>query len=64
MPGGDWRPAALDVEAMARDAQIDRIEEKIDHLIVIMSSVLSHPDATTFANGYCPLCGAIKKRTT
>lgn len=50
MRGQDWRPASLDVDSIARNAQLDRIESKLDHLLVVFSAALS--DGTS-----CPICG-------
>jgi hypothetical protein len=56
----DWRPQKIDTEAVARDAQLDRIEQKLDQLLAAQSSFsasASYP--ATAAKDQAPKSGVL-----
>lgn len=58
----DWRPQVLNAEAIAQDAHLTRIEEKLDRILAMQEAggfCPSHPFQHQFqtSNGLCNICG-------
>jgi len=57
----DWRPQKIDTEAVARDAQLDRIEQKLDAILLAWEAPV--PGAKPFQHTIttpaetCTVCG-------
>ena len=59
--GKDWRPSTIDPGAISREAQLDRIETKLDQILsqTVNGFCHGHPFQNEFANehGFCSICG-------
>jgi len=54
----DWRPERLDTEAIATDAHLARIEEKLDVILASVAAPIRKINETNqYDYGICNTCG-------